>query len=277
MIQDIFPKKLRNEYSLRQAPKSGDKIFVFEGTKILIKYQDEGKAEFPKFENFSQNQSFIYLFAIDEENFFLANNFTRCLEGFEFVDVKEIRYANLFPKYLMFAVYTAKHLADWYRDNQYCGRCGKQMVHSEKERAMKCSCCGYTSYPRIMPAVIVGVINKDKILITRYKTGFQHNALIAGFTEIGETAEETVIREVKEEAGIQVKNIRYYKTQPWGSANDLLLGYFCELDGNDQISMDTSELKFAQWLSREELELQPDDFSLTNEMMMQFKNNTLNF
>ena len=74
-----------------------------------------------------------------------------------------------------------------------------------------------------------------------------------------------------EEAGVRVKNIRYYASQPWGIANDLLMGFFCELDGDGTIHMDENELKYAQWVSREEIELQPDDFSLTNEMMARFK------
>ena len=131
--------------------------------------------------------------------------------------------------------------------------------------------CGNTVYPRIMPAVIVGVRNGEKLLLTKYRKGFAHNALIAGFTEIGETAEETVVREVMEEAGIRVKNITYYKSQPWGIANDLLLGFYCDLDGSEEITMDPGELKYAAWVRREEIVLQPDDYSLTNEMMAQFK------
>ena len=145
------------------------------------------------------------------------------------------------------------------------------MTHSTNERAMKCA-CGYTAYPRIMPAVIVGVKNGDSLLLTKYRTGFAHNALIAGFTEIGETAEETVAREVMEEAGIRVKNITYYKTQPWGIAGDLLIGYYCDLDGDPSITMDKGELKYAAWVKREDIQLQPDNASLTNEMMMMFKN-----
>ena len=135
---------------------------------------------------------------------------------------------------------------------------------------MKCA-CGYTAHPRIMPAVIVGVKNGDSILLTKYRTGISYNALIAGFTEIGETAEQTVAREVMEEAGVRVKNITYYKTQPWGIANDLLIGYFCELDGDPAITMDPGELKYAAWVRREDIQLQPDDFSLTNEMMARFQ------
>jgi NAD+ diphosphatase len=149
------------------------------------------------------------------------------------------------------------------------------MSRSGKERALCCSSCGNTVYPRINPAVIVGVLNGDKILITRYRTGYSHNALIAGFAEIGETLEETVSREVMEEAGIRVKNIRYYKSQPWGMAQDLLVGFYCEADGDDTIRMDEGELKYAAWTAREDLQLQPNNLSLTNEMMRMFKENRL--
>lgn len=122
-----------------------------------------------------------------------------------------------------------------------------------------------------MPAVIVGVIRDEQLLLTRYRTGFAYNALIAGFTEIGETLEETAAREVLEETRLQIKNIRYYKSQPWGIANDILAGFFCEVDGDSTIRMDTDELKYAEWVNRKEIALQPDDASLTNEMMQQFR------
>ena len=126
-------------------------------------------------------------------------------------------------------------------------------------------------YPRINPAVIVGVIKGDCLLITRYRTGYGHNALVAGFTEIGETLEQTVEREVMEETGVRVKNIRYYKSQPWGIAQDLLAGFYCDADGDGEIRLNEDELKYAEWVPREEIVLQPNDLSLTNEMMKQFK------
>ena len=115
------------------------------------------------------------------------------------------------------------------------------------------------------------MIKNDCLLITRYRTGYGHNALVAGFVEIGETLEQTVAREVMEETGIKVKNIRYYKSQPWGMAQDLLAGFFCEADGEGRISMDENELKYAEWVRREDIVLQPNDLSLTNEMMRVFK------
>ena len=113
--------------------------------------------------------------------------------------------------------------------------------------------------------------NGDRLLVTQYSTGYQHFALVAGFTEIGETLEETVAREVMEETGLRVKNIRYYKSQPWGIADDLLAGFFCDVAGDDRIMMDPGELKLAEWRTREEIVLQPDHYSLTNEMMLIFK------
>ena len=136
---------------------------------------------------------------------------------------------------------------------------------------MRCPSCGLIVYPRIYPAVIVGVIRGDSLLITRYREGFRHNALVAGFTEIGETLEGTVRREVMEETGIRVKNIRYWASQPWGLAGDILTGFYCEADGDDPIRMDESELRYARWVPRREIVLQPDDLSLTNAMMKAFR------
>ena len=175
----------------------------------------------------------------------------------------------------VYAAFTAYHLWKWYSDNVYCGKCAGELAIDEKERALRCPKCGNVIYPRINPAVIVGVLKDDTILITKYKRGYGHSALVAGFTEIGETLEETVKREVMEETGISVKNIRYYKSQPWGMAQDILTGFFCEADGEGTIHMDENELKYAEWVKREDVVLQPNNLSLTNEMMKLFKDNLI--
>ena len=90
-------------------------------------------------------------------------------------------------------------------------------------------------------------------------------------SSIGETLEETVQREVMEELGLKVKNIRYYKSQPWGIVDDLLTGFFCDVDGDTTIRLDRSELKEGLWVKREDVVLQPNTLSLTNEMMTIFK------
>ena len=125
--------------------------------------------------------------------------------------------------------------------------------------------------------MIVGVTRGDRLLITRYRTGYAHNALVAGFTEIGETLEQTVQREVMEETGVRVRNIRYYKSQPWGMAQDLLAGFFCEAEEPADIRMNPDELKYAEWVRREDIILQPNDLSLTNDMMKHFRQGDVQF
>ena len=128
-------------------------------------------------------------------------------------------------------------------------------------------------YPKISPAVIIAVTDGNRILMSKYAgREYKKYALLAGFNEIGETIEETVKREVMEEVGLQVKNITYYKSQPWSFSDTLLMGFFCQLDGEDKITLDQEELALAQWFEREEIPVKEDDLSLTNEMMIAFKN-----
>ena len=219
-----------------------------------------------------EKDDLTYLFSVDDAHYFLLEKEPAYLpEGYDFAPVRKLRTKEVHPKYRIFTGITGFQLSNWYKNNRFCGRCGSKTVHSTTERALKSPSSGHVIYPRIVPAVIVGVCNGDEILVTKYRTGFAHYALVAGFTEIGETLEETVQREVMEETGLHVKNIRYYKSQPWGIVDDILAGFFCDVDGDIEIQMDESELKLAEWKKREDIVLQPDDFSLTNEMMLMFK------
>lgn len=278
MIQDIFPHKLNNQYDPTITASAQDRVFIFSGNQVYAGTDE--LIEFPKVSEIrlddkeTVENAFTYLFSVDDERYFRfdTDRAEEVVSGnYRMLDLKELREAHTEPGYRIFAAYTGKHLCDWYRDTRFCGRCGGRMTHSLIERAMTCPECRYTAYPRIMPAVIVGVINGERILLTKYRRGYNHNALIAGFTEIGETVEETVAREVMEEAGVKVKNIRYYGSQPWGIANDILVGFYCDVDGDDTIRMDDNELKSAEWTLREDIVLQPDESSLTNEMMRNFK------
>ncbi|MBQ1894491.1 MAG: NAD(+) diphosphatase [Clostridiales bacterium] len=268
MIQDIFPHKLYNHYDPDSKPGADSIVIALRGNDVLI----SGDL-FPMVKDLPEisTDELVYLFSVDDENhYFLLDvddiGDMKIPEGYEFVNVRKFRSMGFPKKYRVFVAFTALQLANWYRNNRFCGRCGGKTRLDDKERAIRCE-CGNVIYPRIVPAVIVGVTNGDKLLVTKYRTGFAHFALVAGFTEIGETLEETVAREVMEETGLKVKNIRYYKSQPWGIVDDILVGFYCDVDGDDTITMDESELKVAEWRTRDDIEFQPDDFSLTNEMM----------
>ena len=274
MLQDIAPKKLDNQYKPSAEPTDESVVIVFKDRNVLVR-QDEGKL-FPTFAQLGRPEGCVYLFTIGKKAFFLLLSEKRPAipADFAFEPIKNIRQNKEAKLPSFYAFYTALHLYGWYRTNRFCGVCGHPTVLDTKERALRCSACNHVIYPRINPAIIVGVLHDGKILLTRYASS--HNdatyyALIAGFTEIGETFEETVQREVAEEVGLKVKNIRYYKSQPWGSAADILAGFYCDLDGDDKIQMDHEELSRAFWAKPEDVVLQPDDWSLTNEMMARFK------
>ena len=112
----------------------------------------------------------------------------------------------------------------------------------------------------------------DRLVLTKYAgRAYTRYALIAGFTEIGETLEQTVAREVMEEVGLKVKNIRYYKSQPWGVDGNILMGFYCDLDGDDTIHLDEKELSVGQWHHRNNLPAKDDGISLTREMIRIFE------
>ena len=267
MIQDIAPHCFDNTYACKK-PKDDDLIFVFEKDSVLCRIEND-TVKFPKGKELKDNNA-IYLFRIDDTDCFFCDT-KQTIDNYTFNPLRTIRDSIDHDEVTLFGLYTAYHLSIWYKDNRYCGFCGSKLISVSDERALECPECHKRIYPRINPAVIIGVKNKDRLLITRYARGFAHNALVAGFTEIGETFEDTVRREVMEEAGIKVKNITYYKSQPWGIAQDILAGFYCEVDGDDTITMDNKELKYASWVNRENIELQPTDYSLTNEMMRMFK------
>ncbi|MBR1704329.1 MAG: NAD(+) diphosphatase [Clostridia bacterium] len=290
MIQDIAPHKLNNEFKTGVAPGPDSPVVCFREKEILLR--DEGFF-LPRYRELPKDTEIRFLFTYDNTDVFAAQ-LEEPLKGFSFSGFRNIRQLEFLEKHQVFLLMTALQLNNWYVDNQFCGRCATPTVHSPRERALLCPNCQRTIYPRILPAVIVAVTYKGKILLTKYspKTGhaFPYYALVAGFTEIGETLEECVEREVMEETGVCVKNIRYYKSQPWGVVDDLLMGFFCEADteameamyqdvyddnGDPLIRLDKNELKTGVWLTPEEMTLQPDAYSLTNEMMLLFKSENI--
>ncbi len=271
MIQDIASKIYDNHYA-EQLPELEDWLLVYHKGDVLCRFVD-GRIFYPKVEEICQGKGdMVYLFSISGERFFLLKEeLNEIPDGYTWKNSSVFRDAA--PRYLGFAGITGQQLDDWYRLNRFCGRCGKPMVLDHIERMIRCEDCGNMVYPRINPGVIVAVTDGNRLLLTKYanRPGNVSYALVAGFTEIGETLEGTVRREVMEEVGLKVKNIQYYKSQPWSFSSTLLCGFYCEVDGSAQVKLDTEELAMAEWIEREEIPLEDDGISLTREMIHMFK------
>lgn len=284
MIQDISPKQLRLPYK-PIAPWADDTVFVFRGASkredmALMRQLEDGHIELPTFKQLQdagvvKDMSQIqYLFAIDDKDYFLLNNAGADdiqLDGFEYARIRTFCDGKIVDDTSL-AGMTAYHLFFWYRDNQFCGRCAHKTVPFDTERAVQCPSCGNLIFPKLMPAVIILVKDGDRVLVSRY-AGREYTglALLAGFCEIGESAEQTVAREVLEETGLHVKNITYFASQPWGVDSNLLMGFYADVDGSKEIHRDAEELATAGWIDRAELPKSGNVASLTKAMMEAFR------
>ncbi len=275
MIQDIQPHHYDNQY--RAVPPDPESYALYyEDHAALMRRTADGIA-FPRFRELERlneeiYEDCIYLFTIDEDRYYLVQELSRePLSVFTMENTEIFREAA--PRYQAFAGITGYQLYNWYRNHKYCGRCGSMMKCDGKERMLYCEKCRNMEFPKICPAVIIGVTDGNRILMSKYAgRAYKKYALLAGFTEIGETAEETVKREVMEEVGLKVKNIRYYKSQPWSFSDALLMGFYCDLEGDGTITLDRNELALAEWFEREDIPEVTSNESLTNEMIMRFKN-----
>ena len=268
MIHNIAPHSLNNRFVPGVKPSADDMCICFRGRDIIV--ADGDGIRFPAVGDMPRGAHLQWLFTLDGGAVFLDTDDEQPPKGFVYVPLRSLRGKE--PKHLVFSAWTAIHLAEWYRRNRFCGTCGHKTVPAPDERALDCPSCGRRIYPRLQPAVIVGVTYGDNLLLTHYADRpLASWAMVAGFAEIGETLEETVAREVMEETGLHVSNIRYYKSQPWGIEHDLLSGFYCDVTGDPTVYVDNIELREAVWTPREQITGQADDLSLTNEMMMVFK------
>lgn len=278
MIQDIGQHIFDREYSLRPATAE-DYALCYAGGKVLLRHTGEHTWELPRFADFPEAicpdmTAARHFFALDGVGCYLADpdpdEAALPDDSWQYCTYTQLRTVR--PMEVAFAAITGAQLDRWYKSRTYCGKCGAKNEPSQIERALVCPVCGQLEYPKISPAVIVAVTDGDRLLLTRYADRpYRGPALIAGFVEIGETLETTVHREVLEEVGLHVKNLRYYKTQPWAFSDTLLTGFYCELDGDAEISLDRNELCEGVWVRREDLPQQENDISLTSEMIERFR------
>lgn len=279
MLQELSYGKLENEFHNRK-PQPEDLVICFQNHQILLK-REESSVAFPSVAEVTPwmenretwyGEGFRYVFKMQEKNYFLwLGDLEEAGFGeYTFEPMRMFRYKGVHSD-LLYGAFTAWHLYVWYRNNRFCGCCGSHTQHDTAERMLRCPECGNMIFPKISPAVIVGVTDGDRLLMSKYAgRDYTHYALIAGYTEIGETLEETVAREVMEEVGLKVKNIRYYRSQPWGIDGNILMGFYCDLDGDDTIHLDQKELSLAEWHYRGAIPSKDDAVTLTREMIRVF-------
>ncbi len=164
----------------------------------------------------------------------------------------------------------AVQILHWHREHRFCGKCGTAMINRKSELARICPACGFISYPRLSPAVIMSIVRKDHILLARsprFPPGMY--STLAGFVEPGETLEEAVKREVREEVDIRLGNISYVASQPWPFPHSIMIGFTADYAGGE-ITIDGDEIEDAGWFSVADLPRLPSKMSIARLLIDRF-------
>jgi NAD+ diphosphatase len=185
--------------------------------------------------------------------------------GMQFSDIRGLYGA--IDEDLFYLVGRAVQIMAWDQTHQFCGRCGAPMDRMTEEHAKVCPSCGLICYPRISPAVITAILRDGKILLAHAKH-FKGNmfSLIAGFVEPGETLEDCVRREIMEEVGLKVSNIRYFGSQQWPFPNSLMIGFVADYESGE-IRVDGAEIVEAGWFTADHLPVLPEEISIARKII----------
>lgn len=247
--------------------------WVFRESNLLVRETDSG-ATLPHIEDVSaigiapvRTQ---YLGTLDGDHCFAAevDKATEPPEGMRFEGLRAL-YGRL-PDDLFFLAGRAVQIIAWDRTHRFCGHCGTRTVYHAVDRATECPNCGLVNYPRIAPAVIVAVERGDELLLARnanFPAAFF--SVLAGFVEAGESLEETVRRELREEVSIEVEDIRYFGSQSWPFPNSLMVGFTATYAGGE-IRVDPREVAEAGWFRHDALPRVPPSLSIARKLIDAF-------
>lgn len=273
MVQDIDVAYDNHFEPLR--PEPGDVLLHYRGRGVLGRLAD-GRLTLPRAADYpTPPERTTFLFRVGDTVVHLAlDDEVAVPDGFDYVGLGDLRLSPSHTE--RFCAVTGSQLNRWYRENRFCSVCGHPLELAPRSRELVCPSCAHIVYPKIAPGIIAGVVDGDRIVLTRYARSGNipwRWALVSGFTEIGESVEDTVRREVMEEVGLRVRDLRFYKSQPWPYSDTLLVGFFCRLDGPDDIRVQRSELAEARWFHKDEIgdERVNDTLSVTGEMIELFR------
>ena len=260
-ISGIVPPKERSEPAW---------WFIFQENKLLI-YQKPESVTLP----FLMDLNELGLIVIRQNYLGQLNNHhcyagetpegTTPPAGMTFEGLRQV-YGRL-DEDLFWVAARAVQIVDWDRTHQFCGRCGLFLKTSQTERAKECPKCGLLHFPRLAPAIIVLVERGNELLLARsrhFMPGMY--SVLAGFVEPGESLEEAVVREVKEEVGMNVKDIKYFGSQPWPFPHSLMIGFTATYAGGE-ISLNDSEIEDADWFTVNNLPRIPGKISIARKLI----------
>ena len=259
--------------TIARMPGGNGYVYIVRDQKILIDLKG-GEPAIPRKDavaelNLSDSNGYRIGMHDDKDcDAFTVPTVTEPPQGMNFIGLRRL-FGILGPEHYSMAV-RAMGILNWDRTCRYCSACGSKIKRSAAIFAKQCEACGFTMFPRISPAVIVAVEKADTILLARARQ-FTENlySVLAGFAEPGESLEDTVRREIKEEVGIEVDNIRYFGSQPWPYPDSLMIGFTASwLSG--EISVDNDEITDARWFTVEDLPLIPDKISIARSLIDSF-------
>jgi NAD+ diphosphatase len=273
MIHEIHPHSFSNQFLVLHEIGLDDFVFHFHEDHLLLKTTPDGfeiprKRDIP---GFSDTLKKKFLFSFNQVPCFLVFNLPETTDSS--LIYKEIGiFRSLKQKEILWISQVGYQLMNWLLLNKYCGKCGAETREKPDERALICPACNTIVFPRISPAIIVAILCNDKILLAHGK-GFPENwySLVAGYADIGESLEETVAREVREEVGLQISHIRYYKSQPWPFSGSMMIGFFADAESHQEIRVDNREITHADWFTRGNLPNHPPGLSIAGEMIDRFE------
>lgn len=260
MIEKSLYKHYQIDFDEEMTPGNNDYLFVFNKKRQLYLNEDKKLAE--SLDDFNVNFC-LFIGMYKGMKAFCVN-----VEGDE--AFHDLRQVYEFDHDLYHIAAKAVLVNDWYISHKFCGRCGTPTQLDEKDMMLKCPSCGQNHYPRIAPAIIVAIRKDDELLMAQhsYHDTIRY-ALIAGFVEPGESIEEAVHREVSEEVGIKIKNLKYMKSQSWPFPNSLMLGFTGEYESGD-IKVDGDEIVRAKWFKKDEIERYDSDISISDWLVQDF-------
>ncbi|MGE5630431.1 MAG: NAD(+) diphosphatase [Caulobacteraceae bacterium] len=257
-------------------PEKEDKIsfqFLFQQSNLLVK-KLEKEYTIPTSEDLAylghEAMNKLYIGSLDGCSCYTARYLESgaLSDGLEFWGLRQLH--QQIDDVMLQAAFRAVQIVAWDETHKFCGVCGEATVKKADEHAKVCPKCGHTSYPRLCPAVIVAVTKGDKLLLARNKNfapGLY--SVLAGFVEAGETLEECVKREIREEAGIEVKNIKYFGSQSWPFPNSYMLAFTAEHESGE-IQIGENEIADARWFSVDEIPKIPGSLSISRKLINWF-------